>query len=96
MWQYPFFKDTSRQSSLVLFQLMTNFLPSLQPCRQAFKMPFADQLEEVEMKSSCICHNESQTLGYVCSNCLSLQCFQPTIDILRDILKEKTQFRKQV
>jgi len=34
------------------------------------------------------------SLGYACSNCLSLHCFQPVINQLKELDQDKKEFKK--
>ena len=73
---------------------MTNILPSPASSRRILRIPTAQNLEQVKMSSTCACHNQVISIGYACSNCLTLHCFQPVIDQLKELDQDKKDYKK--
>ena len=67
--------DQKFQGSMLFFELINNFLPSPYARKNVLRIPTAASLEQVKMSSTCICHNQVISIGYACSNCLSIHCF---------------------
>jgi hypothetical protein len=79
---------------MLFFELINNFLPSPFARKNVLRIPTAASLDQVKMSSTCVCHNQVISIGYACSNCLSLHCFQPVIDQLKEIDQDKKDFKK--
>ena len=47
------------------------------------------------MSSTCVCHQSVLSIGYACSHCLSLHCLDPIMDQLKEIDKDKKEFKKK-
>jgi len=52
-------------------------------------------MEQTKMSSTCVCHNEVYSIGYACSNCLALHCYQPVRDQLKELKDDKKMLKKK-
>lgn len=78
----------------MVFELLSIFLPAPGECRKTLRLPMATTIAEAKMQSTCVCHNQVCSMGFACSNCLALHCYQPAREQLEEILSAQKAFKK--